>query len=73
MPFENGTDYFPSDKQWMINLRVDDLGAMIGQLEAAGIEVVTKEEWNSEAGQFARTRDPEGNPIELWQPPAAPE
>lgn len=68
MPFEANSDYFSPDKQWMINLRVADLDAMIAQLEAAGIEVITKSDWDSEVGQFARIYDPEGNPIELWEP-----
>ncbi|MBE7734014.1 VOC family protein [Devosia faecipullorum] len=71
-PFQHGTDYFPADKQWMINFRVDDLDAMIGQLEAAGIAVETRpDEWdNPQTGRFARIHDPEGNQIELWEPPA---
>ncbi|TMV07959.1 VOC family protein [Ruegeria sediminis] len=68
-PFAQDTDYFgASDRQWMINFRVDDLDAMIAQLRTAGIEVETRPEWDSEIGRFARLRDPEGNPIELWQP-----
>lgn len=68
-PFQQGTDYFPADKQWMINFRVDDLDAMIGQLKAAGIAVETRpDEWdNPETGRFARIHDPEGNQIELWE------
>lgn len=69
-PFEQDSDYFSRPEQaWMINFRVPDLDAMIRQLEAADIAVETREEWNSEAGRFARIHDPEGNPIELWQPP----
>ena len=52
----------------MINFRVDDLAALIAQLEAAGITVETRAEWDSEVGKFACIHDPEGNPIELWQP-----
>jgi glyoxylase I family protein len=70
-PFADDTDYFGrADQQWMINFRVANLGAMIEQLEAAGIGVETREEWDSEIGRFARIHDPEGNPIELWQPAA---
>ena len=70
-PFSHETDYFPATKQWMINFRVDDLDALIAQLEAAGIAVETRAQWNTpETGRFARIVDPEGNPIELWQPPA---
>ena len=70
-PFQESSDYFPADKQAMINLRVRDLDGLIAQLRAAGIEVVTKTEWEgTEAGSFARVHDPEGNPVELWEPPA---
>lgn len=70
-PFPADTDYFPVNKQWMINVRVDDLDGLIAQLEAAGIAVETRPgEWDTpETGRFARIIDPEGNPIELWQPP----
>ncbi|KKB08090.1 VOC family protein [Devosia chinhatensis] len=73
-PFREETDYFPADRQWMINLRVDDLDALIGQLRAADIAVETRpQEWDSpETGRFARIHDPEGNPIELWEPASGP-
>jgi len=71
-PFPADTDYFGrADQQWMINFRVTDLDAMIRQLEGAGIAVETRAEWDSEVGRFARIHDPEGNPVELWEPPAA--
>lgn len=71
-PFERSSSYFPADRAFMLNFRVDDLDGLIAQLQAAGITVETrKEEWDSpETGRFARIHDPEGNPIELWQPPA---
>lgn len=70
-PFKQTTDYFPAGKQWMINFRVDDIDALIAQLKAAGIAVETRAEWDTpETGRFARIADPEGNQIELWQPPA---
>ena len=70
-PFAADTDYFPAGMQWMINLRVDDLDGIVASLRAAGIEVETRpEEWDSaQTGRFARIVDPEGNQIELWQPP----
>ena len=72
-PFETGTDYWAADKQFMLNLRVRDLDGLVDQLNAGGITVIVKPEWNSpEAGRFARIHDPEGNAIELWEPPAAP-
>ena len=71
LPFRADTDYFPADKGWMINLRVTDLDALVARLTAAGIEVLTNPEWNApETGRFARIHDPEGNPVELWEPPA---
>jgi predicted enzyme related to lactoylglutathione lyase len=70
-PFSSDTDYFPADKQWMINLRVDDLDGMVERLAAAGIASERRAEWDTpETGRFARIHDPEGNQIELWEPPA---
>ena len=70
-PFKADTDYFPADRAYMLNLKVDGLDALLDRLRAAGIEVTTKAEWDSpETGRFARIVDPEGNPVELWQPPA---
>lgn len=69
--FSEDTDYFgPREQPWLINLRVDDLDAAIADLKAAGIESETRPEWDSEVGRFARIHDPEGNPIELWEPSA---
>lgn len=69
-PFKADTDYFAADKQFMINLRVSGLDAMLERLRGAGIEVVTKPEWDHpDVGRFARVHDPEGNAIELWEPP----
>lgn len=70
-PFAEASDYFPAAKQAMINLRVRGLEGLLAGLRAAGIEVITKPEWEAtEAGSFARIHDPEGNPIELWEPPS---
>lgn len=70
-PFKAETDYFPADRQYMLNLRVEGIADLITALTAAGIAVETREEWDlPETGRFARIHDPEGNPIELWEPPA---
>lgn len=70
-PFKQDSDYFPADKTWMLNLRVRDLDALLDRVRARGIAVVTKAEWDTpETGRFARVYDPEGNAIELWEPPA---
>ena len=69
-PFKATTDYFAADKQFMINLRVSDIDSLLEQLNASGIEVITAEDWDSSGmGKFARIHDPEGNAIELWEPP----
>jgi predicted enzyme related to lactoylglutathione lyase len=68
-PFKADTDYFPTDRTAMVNLRVNDLDGLLAQLRGAEIDVITKEEWDSMGiGRFARIHDPEGNPIELWEP-----
>ena len=69
-PFKADTDYFEADKAFMINLRVSGLDAILETLRAAGIEITTKPEWDDpDVGRFARVHDPEGNPLELWEPP----
>ena len=70
-PFKADTDYFAADKQFMLNLRVSDIDALIAGLRDGGVDVITKPEWDDPAtGKFARIHDPEGNAIELWEPPA---
>jgi predicted enzyme related to lactoylglutathione lyase len=70
-PFKADTDYFAADKAFMLNLRVGDLDGLMASLTAAGIDVITNSEWNDPSiGRFARIHDPEGNAIELWEPPA---
>ena len=66
-PFAADTDYFGADKTFMLNFRVADLAAMVAQLASAGIEVSHESEMAG-IGRFARIHDPEGNPIELWEP-----
>lgn len=71
-PFGATTEYFGRDEQmWMINFRVTDLDAMAAQLRANGIAVEIEPEAYPN-GRFARLNDPEGNPIQLWEP-ATPE
>jgi catechol 2,3-dioxygenase-like lactoylglutathione lyase family enzyme len=68
-PFESKTDYFkPSEKPFMINYRVQDLDAVLAQLRKEGVDVGKTEK--SEFGYFGWIMDPEGNRIELWEPPA---
>jgi glyoxylase I family protein len=73
-PFPETSDYFgDAHKVWMVDFRVRDLDRMAAQLRAAGIEVKIDPK-SYPNGRFARLYDPEGNPIELWQPtrPDAP-
>jgi len=66
-PFPETSKYFgDAQKVWMVNFRVRDLDKMAAQLRAAGIEI--KIYPPDPTGRFARVHDPEGNPIELWQP-----
>jgi catechol 2,3-dioxygenase-like lactoylglutathione lyase family enzyme len=67
-PFKADTDYFGRPEQaFMVNLRVRDLDVLVARLQSAGIAVtVDPATWPN--GRFARAHDPEGNPIELWQP-----
>jgi predicted enzyme related to lactoylglutathione lyase len=69
-PFAADTGYFaPSDKEFMFNLMVDDLPAMLARCAEQGVQPVgpVLDEAN---GLFAHVIDPEGRKIELWQPKA---
>jgi glyoxylase I family protein len=66
-PFPSDTTYFGRPmQQWMINFRVSNLDAMMAQLKRAAIAVEIEAE--DQIGRFARLDDPEGNPIQLWEP-----
>jgi len=65
-PFGETTDYFaPSEAAFMVNLRVDDLDAMIATLTAKGIEILGRQD--EDYGNFAWILDCDGIKIELWQ------
>jgi glyoxylase I family protein len=67
-PFKEDTSYFGDRRfQWMINFRVRDLNKIVAQLRERGITVELDSELYPN-GRFARLSDPEGNPIQLWQP-----
>ena len=67
-PFPETSDYFgDAHKSWMVNFRVRNLDKMAAQLQGAGIAVKIDPQ-SHPYGRFARLHDPEGNPIELWQP-----
>jgi predicted enzyme related to lactoylglutathione lyase len=68
-PFRDDTKYFdPSSASFMVNFRVADLHGLLEQLRAEGVTVDDKTE-DSEYGRFGWVMDPEGNRIELWEPP----
>lgn len=68
-PFRQDTDYMaPSTASFMMNFRVADLDALLGALREEGCNVLDKTE-ASEQGKFGWVIDPDGNKVELWQPP----
>lgn len=67
-PFHEKTDYFdPSEKQFMINYRVQNIEALVLKLKENGVVVLDEIE-EYEYGKFVHIMDPEGNKIELWEP-----
>lgn len=67
-PFEEGTDYFkPSEKEFMINYRVQNIEGLLIKLKENGVTIVDDIE-EFEYGKFVHIMDPEGNKIELWEP-----
>jgi predicted enzyme related to lactoylglutathione lyase len=68
-PFKADTDHFaPSASPFMINYRVDDLHALLAALREEGCNVLDKVD-DSEYGKFGWVLDPDGNKLELWEPP----
>lgn len=65
--FEEGSDYFPPEKQFMVNYRVQNIEGLVKKLKANGVTVVDTIEV-FEYGKFVHIMDPEGNKIELWEP-----
>ena len=67
-PFSEDTDYFsPSDKQFMINYRVDNLEELVKELRTKGVTILDEIETYG-YGKFVHILDPENNKIELWEP-----
>lgn len=67
-PFDEKTTYFqPSQKEFMINYRVEDLEWLVDKLEEEGVTILDKIE-TYDYGKFVHILDPEGNKIELWEP-----
>jgi predicted enzyme related to lactoylglutathione lyase len=67
--FSSDSNYFaPSTQPFMINYRVHDLHSLLAQLRTEGCAVDAKVD-ESEFGKFGWVMDPEGNRVELWEPP----
>ena len=68
-PFPADTKYFePSAAALMINFAVDDLDACLAVLEGRGVKALKRSDEGG-MGRFAWILDPDGNKVELWQPP----
>ena len=69
-PFDKKTDYFdPSKKVFMINYRVQNLEEFVKVLKEKGVIILDEITQYGEIGKFVHILDPEGNKIELWEPP----
>ena len=67
--FEGSTNYFaPGNASFMVNYRVADVHALVAALRAEGCQVMDKVD-ESEFGKFGWVVDPDGNKVELWEPP----
>jgi predicted enzyme related to lactoylglutathione lyase len=63
--------FSPSESDFMINYRIDDMNGMIAQLTTAGIPILKGPDVD-ENGKFAWIMDPDGNKVELWEPKLMP-
>ena len=68
--FKSDTDLMePGTASFMINFRVADLHVLLAALKSEGCNVLDRVD-ESEQGKFGWVIDPEGNKVELWEPPA---
>ena len=68
---ETSGHFAPSEKPFMVNLRVEDLDGLLAGLKAKGAHVLERRE-DSPDGRFGYVVDPEGTLLELWEPAASP-
>lgn len=67
-PFDEGSSYFgPGDQQYMINYRVENLEALVQELQEQGVTIVDHIE-TFDYGKFVHILDGEGNKVQLWEP-----
>jgi predicted enzyme related to lactoylglutathione lyase len=65
----NGSNFAPSNSSFMVDYRVADLQGLLKALREEGCEVLDKVVEDPKFGKFGWVMDPEGNKVELWQPP----
>jgi predicted enzyme related to lactoylglutathione lyase len=65
--FDEGSDYIPPEKQFMVNYRVQNIEGLVKKLKESGVTVVDSIE-SYDYGKFVHVMDPDGNKIELWEP-----
>jgi predicted enzyme related to lactoylglutathione lyase len=67
--FPGDTKYFgEGPQQAMVNFRVDNLDELLTQLAAENVDI-DPNHMDFPYGKFAWITDPEGNRVELWEPP----
>ncbi|HRG59918.1 MAG TPA: VOC family protein [Bacteroidia bacterium] len=67
-PFKEGNNYFEhSNKEFMMNYRVENLDFLLAELDKEGVTIIDKIQ-TFEYGKFVHILDNEGNKIELWEP-----
>lgn len=67
-PMQDSTDYFlPSQKEFMINYRVEDLESLVAELKKEGVQILDEIQ-TFEYGKFVHILDPDEHAIELWEP-----
>lgn len=69
-PMARDSEYFPTGQQTMMNLRVEDLDGLLDRLRSAGADVAHEQQDVDGIGRFGWVVDPDGNRMELWEPPS---
>ncbi|WP_312079058.1 VOC family protein [Chryseobacterium sp.] len=67
-PFAENTEYFePSQKEFMINYRVENLELLLEELKKEKVQILDEVQ-TYDYGKFVHILDLEGNKIQLWEP-----
>ena len=67
---DDGKHFAPSKSTFMVNYRVENLTTLLQALRDEGCNVLEKTTEDADYGKFGWVMDPEGNKVELWEPPA---